>query len=49
MTAEDLRYAAWKADAWVVYMPPTLADREAGAHGRYVAVELPPDQGGARP
>lgn len=49
MSAEDLRLAAWAADAWVVYMPPKLADSEAGAHGRYVAVELSPVQGGARP
>lgn len=49
MTADDLRYAACKADAWVVYMPPKLADSEAGIHGRYVSVELPPVQGGARP
>lgn len=49
MTAEDLRYAAWKADAWAVYMPPKLADSEAGIHGRYVAVELPPVEEGARP
>lgn len=31
MTAEDLRYAAWKADAWVVYMPPKLPAVEGGA------------------
>ncbi|WP_302798625.1 hypothetical protein [Senegalimassilia anaerobia] len=49
MTADDLRHAAWKADALVVYMPPTLADSEMGIHGRYVSVELPPVQGGARP
>ena len=49
MTAEDLRYAAWKADAAVVYIPPTLAESREGVPGRYVAVELPPVQGGARP
>lgn len=49
MSAEDLRLAACSADAWVVYMPPKLADSEAGIHGRYVSVELPPVQGGARP
>ena len=49
MTADDWRYAAGTADAWVVYMPPKLADSEAGIHGRYVSVELPPVQGGARP
>lgn len=49
MTADDLRYAALKADAWVVYMPPKLADSEAGKPGRYVAVPLPPIEGGARP
>ena len=49
MSAEDLRLAAWAADAWVVYMPPTLADSEMGIHGRYVAVPLPAVQGGARP
>lgn len=49
MTADDLRYAARKADAWVVYMPPTLEDSAVGIHGRYVAVLLPPVQGGARP
>ncbi len=49
MTADDLRYAAWKDDTAVVYIPPTLAESRAGAHGRYVAVELPPVQGGARP
>ena len=49
MSAEDLRLAAWSADAWVVYMPPTLADSEMGIHGRYVTVRLPPVQGGARP
>lgn len=49
MTADDLRYAAWKADAWVVYMPPKPADSEAGIHGRYVAVKLPHIEGGERP
>lgn len=49
MTADDLRYAAWKADAAVVCIPPTLAESEAGIHGRYVSVELPPIEGGARP
>ena len=49
MSAEDLRLAAWAADAWVVYMPPRLADSEMGIHGRYVTVPLPPVQGGARP
>ena len=49
MTADDLRYAAWKADAFVVYMPPKLADSEAGIRVRYVSVELPPVEGGARP
>ena len=49
MTADDLCYAAWKADAWVVYMPPRLADSAMGIHGRYVTVLLPPVQGGARP
>lgn len=46
MSAEDLRLAAWAADAWVVYMPPTFADSEMGIHGRYVTVLLPPIQGG---
>lgn len=49
MTADDLRYAAWKADSWVVYMPPKLADSEAGMHGSYTTVPLPPIEGGARP
>lgn len=49
MSAEDLRLAAWAADAWVVYMPPTLEDSAMGIHGRYVTVLLPPIQGGARP
>ena len=49
VSAEDLRLAAWSADAWVVYMPPTFADSEMGIHGRYVAIQLPPVQGGARP
>lgn len=49
MSAEELRLAAWAADAWVVYMPPTLQDSAAGIHGRYVTVPLPPVQGGARP
>lgn len=49
MSAEDLRLAAWSADAWVVYMPPTFADSEMGIHGRYVTVLLPPVQRGARP
>lgn len=48
MSAEDLRLAAWAADAWVVYMPPTLEDSAAGIHDRYVTVLLPPVQGGAR-
>lgn len=49
MSAEELRLAAWAADAWVVYMPPTLQDSAAGIHGCYVTVPLPPVQGGARP
>lgn len=49
MTVDDLRYAAWKSDSFVVYMPPTLEDSAAGIHGRYVSVELPPVEGGARP
>ena len=49
MSAEDLRLAAWAADAWVVYMPPTFEDSEMGIHGRYVAIQLPLVQGGARP
>ena len=49
VSAEDLRLAAWSADAWVVYMPPTFADSEMGIHGRYVTIQLPPVQGGARP
>lgn len=49
MTADELRLAAWAADAWVVYMPPRLADSEMGIHGSYVTVLLPPIQGGARP
>ena len=42
MSAEDLRLAAWAADAWVVYMPPTLADSamgisSAGVLSRYIS------------
>lgn len=48
MSAEDLRLAAWSADAWVVYMPPTLEGSAMGIHGRYVTVMLPPVQGWAR-
>lgn len=49
MSAEDLRLAAWSADAWVVYMPPTFGDSAVGIHGRYVTVLLPPVHVGARP